>query len=275
MTNAQLVLVVAAIVIAFPVGSFTNVIIDRLPLPFDEPNKFGELYGTRPWAEVLGGRSRCSSCGEPVRPVDNIPIVSWLLLKGKCRACGERIPAFHLVVEAAVPGLVALCMWVAGISAQLPMLFWLIPFGVAVAVIDARTLIVPTKLVWPAFAVSIVIAVVVALTHDHPRWLLGGLVGLATLAGPLFLAWFAHPRGMGFGDVRLSAVLGWHVGFAAAVAGGTLTASAFMALICMVLASFSGIVYGLAAVGMARHLPFGPSLVAGAIATCAIAERFL
>ena len=85
MTPAQIVLLVGGILIAFVIGSFTNVIIDRLPLELDEPNEFGELYDTRPWAEVLGGRSRCSSCGEPVRPSDNIPVVSWILLRGRCR----------------------------------------------------------------------------------------------------------------------------------------------------------------------------------------------
>jgi len=275
MTSQEIVLLVGAILISFVIGSFTNVIIDRLPLRLDEPNKFGEEYDVRPWPEVLGGRSRCSSCGEPVRPIDNIPVVSWLVLRGKCRGCGDRIPAFHLLVELVVPALTATAIAVVGVNAQLPMALWLIPVAVAVAFIDHRTLIVPTKLIWPAFGVSVVVAIIVALIEGHADWLWGGAVGIGVLAGPLFLIWLVHPRGMGFGDVRLTVLLGWHVGFAALVAGGRLTTAVFLAVCCMAIASVAGIIYALASGLAGKHVPFGPTLSAAALATVFLASRIV
>lgn len=277
MTPAEVVLLVGAVLASFVIGSFTNVIIDRLPVLLDEPNEFGELYGTAPWREVLGGRSRCSSCGEAVRPIDNIPIVSWLALRGRCRSCQASIPPFHLLVECAVPALTVVALALVGIDRQLPMALWLIPFGVAVLVIDHRTLIVPTKLVWPAFGISVAIAVVVALVGGHLDWLWGGAVGIAVLSGPLFLIWLIHPQGMGFGDVRLTVVLGWHVGFAAVVAGGRLTSAIFLAVSSLAFAAVSGIAYGLIGLraGMGKRIPFGPTLVLGAMAAVFLASRIV
>lgn len=276
MTPAQIVLLVGGILIAFVIGSFTNVIIDRLPLELDEPNEFGELYDTRPWAEVLGGRSRCSSCGEPVRPSDNIPVVSWLLLRGRCRSCGAAIPPFHVLVELLVPALTALAVAVVGVNHSLPMILWLIPVGVATAVIDHRTLIVPTRLVWPAFAVSVVIAAVVSLVAGHADWMWGAAVGIAVFSGPLFLIWLIHPKGMGFGDVRLTVLLGWHVGFAAATADGRIMASVFLSVACLAASAVIGLVYGLASVGLSRrHLPFGPALVAATFVISLLAQQII
>ncbi len=99
MSTAEILMLVFGTLAFVAIGSFTCVVIDRLPLALDEPNEFGELWDTRPWREVFGGRSRCSSCGAEVTAADNIPVVSWLVLRGRCRGCGERIPAFHPVVE--------------------------------------------------------------------------------------------------------------------------------------------------------------------------------
>jgi len=272
---AGIVLLVGGILVALVVGSFTNVIVDRLPVELDEPNEFGELYGVRPWAEVVGGRSRCSSCGEPVRPSDNIPVVSWLLLRGRCRDCGASIPAFHLVGELAVPVLVGLAVALVGINPQLPMALWLIPFGVAVTIIDHRTLIVPTRLVWPAFGVSVVIAVVTALVEGRADWLAGAATGVLVLAGPLFTIWFIHPRGMGFGDVRLAVVLGWHIGFAAVAAGAGIRATIFLTVASLAFAALSGLVYAIFALRSGRRVPFGPTLVAGALIAVLLAERIV
>jgi len=87
------------------IGSFTCVIIDRLPLKLDEPNEYGELWDTRPWRDVLGGHSRCSSCGIPVRAIDNVPVLSWLILRGRCRACRAPISPRYPIVELAAGAL--------------------------------------------------------------------------------------------------------------------------------------------------------------------------
>jgi len=175
----QLALVVLGTLIFLAIGSFVCVIIDRLPVHSEEPNDYGEHWDTRPWGEVFGGTSRCSTCGEPVRPIDNIPVVSYLLLRGRCRGCGERIPGFHPFVELLVPLLFLGAVFTVGIDDWriLPLL-WLIPVGVAVAVIDQRTLIVPTRIIWPAFAVAVALCVLTSGLEGEWGWLLNAAVGV-------------------------------------------------------------------------------------------------
>lgn len=260
----------------FAVGSFACVVIERLPVALDEPDQFGDLYGTRPWREVLGGNSRCSSCGAPIRAVDKIPFVSWLVLQGRCRGCNDRIPAFHPGVELAVPLIGAALVIALEWGWWLLPVLWLVPVGIAVSVIDVRTYIVPTKIVWPAFGVSLVLSVIAALVAHHPRWLFGGLVGIVVLSGPLFAIWFIMPRGMGFGDVRLTVLLGWTLGFVS-ITGSWVTV-AFMAALTLTMAAVIGIVFGIVGLsvrGRNAKVPFGPSLVLGTLIAVAFAEELL
>jgi leader peptidase (prepilin peptidase)/N-methyltransferase len=261
-TTLELVLVVVGALAFLAIGSFVCVVIDRLPLALDEPNEYGDFWDTRPWSEVFGGRSRCSECAAPVRAVDNVPVLSWLLLRGRCRGCGARIPAFHPFVELLCPLLFLGAVWAIGLDdwRLLPAL-WLIPVGVAVAVIDQRTLIVPTRIVWPAFFVSVALCVVAAALEREWAWLLNAAIGSAVLAGPLFLIWFIHPRGMGFGDVRLTVLLGWNIGFASGVRP---IAAVMLTLIGLVVAAVVGIVLGvvvMGARGRRAQVPFGPALI--------------
>ncbi len=273
-TTEILILVVGALGF-LAIGSFICVIIDRLPVYSEEPNSYGEHWDTRPWGEVLGGNSRCSSCGTPVRPYDNIPIVSWLILRGKCRGCGERIPAFHPIVELLCPLLFLGAMWAIGFDLRVIPALWLIPVGVAVSVIDLRTLIVPTRIVWPATAVSVVAIVAVSLIEGEPSWMLNALIGLACFAGPLFLIWFVVPKGMGFGDVRLAVLLGLNLGF---YAGSRPMAAVTLSLLCLVLASLLGVIIGVVALGARgrkAQVPFGPSLVIGTFICIALAAEII
>ena len=267
---------VAAPVFGIAVGSFTNVIIDRIPVALDEPNEFGELWDTRPWGEVLGGTSRCSTCATPIRPSDNIPVLSYLALRGKCRGCGERIPAFHPFVELLVPLLALLAVWRIGVHPELIAVLWFIPAGVAISVIDFNTLIVPTRLVWPTFAVSVAVTVGISAYRGDWSPLIGSCVGVGVLAGPLFVIWWFHPRGMGMGDVRLAVLIGWNVGFAAMLAVDRPMAAVMLTIIMLVVSSVLGIVVGLALqVGLGRQLPFGPALVGGALVCMLLAEPIL
>lgn len=275
MNPTEVVLLVACTLIAFAVGSFMCVVIDRLPVQLDEPNEYGDLYDTQPWKEVLGGHSRCSSCGEPVRAVDNIPVLSWLTLKGRCRGCGDRIPAFHPVVEALVPLLFLVSVWTIGWDWRLLPLVGLIPAGVAVSVIDLRTMIVPTRIVWPAFGCVVILSVVSASIAGTWLWLLTAVVGLLSLAGPLFLLWFLLPKGMGFGDVRLAVLLGWTVGF---YAGVRPVAGLLLAVIVLFMASVIGLITGVAVLGVRGRkakVPWGPSLFAAALLAIFFAEEIL
>lgn len=275
MSASEVVFVVVGALWYLAIGSFVCVIIDRLPVRLEEENRFGELWDTRPWPEVFGGTSRCSSCGASVRPLQNIPVVSWIVLRGRCRSCGERIPVFHPWVELITPLLFLGAVWAIGINWWLLPALWLIPVGVAVSVIDLRTMIVPTRIVWPAFAVSVVLTAGVAAIEGEWSLLLSALIGVAVLAGPLFVLWFLMPSAMGFGDVRLTVLLGWNLGF---YAGTRPMAPVMLALICLTLSAMIGLVVGVGAMGLRGRkakVPFGPALVAGTFVCIALAQEIL
>ncbi|UDY37959.1 prepilin peptidase [Dermatobacter hominis] len=275
MTGTQIVLLVFGTVTAFAVGSFLCVVIDRLPLALNEPNEYGDLYDTRPWNEVLGGHSRCDECGEPIRAIDKIPVLSWILLRGRCRGCSERIPAFHPVVELLTPALFLAAVWAIGWDWRLLPVLGLIPAGIAVSVIDIRTMIVPTRVVWPAFGAVVALSVVTAAIEGEWSWLLAAATGLAALAGPLFVLWFFLPSGMGFGDVRLAVLLGWTIGF---YAGTRPVAAVLLAVITLFFAAVIGLVMGIAVMGARGRkakVPFGPALVMAAFLSIALAEPIL
>ena len=249
MTPREIVLLVFGVLAGACVGSFVNVLIHRLPRPLDEANEFGELWETNS--------------------------VSWIARRGRCRDCGSRIAAYHPLVEFAVPAFGVLAWLVLGWGWRLPLVLWLVPVGVAIAMIDLRTFMVPTRLVWPAFFVAIAIAVAVALAIDHPAYLLNGLIGIATLAGPLFVIWFILPSGMGFGDVRLVTLLGWCVGF---TSGRSYGGAAVLSLLVLAGAAVLGIVLGVVALGARGRkakVPFGPSLLLAAYVCMLAAPQLL
>lgn len=279
-SGPNIVMIACIAVLFVPVASFCNVVIDRLPLRLDEENEYGELWETRSWSEVVGGRSRCSHCDAPVRPIDNIPVLSYVVLKGRCRSCGERYGSFHLWVEVGLPLVIALVTWGSVRTygwtwALVPVLF-LVPVGAVVSVIDLRTLIVPTAVVWPAAAFTAFLCLVVVVAQGTPSWLLAALFGVLTLAGPLFVLWWIVPAGMGFGDVRLSVLLGMNVGFAAGAAGYSPGWGAMLAVLCLLLSSVVGIVMALPYLGVGRRkVPFGPALVIGALLCATLAGPIL
>jgi leader peptidase (prepilin peptidase)/N-methyltransferase len=173
------------------VGSFLNVVVYRLPI--------GE--------SLVTPRSRCPSCDTPVAPRDNVPVLSWLFLRGKCRHCGEpisaRYPAVELLTALAFVGVVL----ARGLH---PELVALIPFTavlIAVAFIDLQHRIVPNKIVVPA-AVWGVAAAAAFRTDMLPELLIAG-AGAFTF---LFAAALVYPAGMGMGDVKLAGVMGLYLG---------------------------------------------------------------
>lgn len=152
---------------------------------------------------------------------------------------------------------------------------WLIPVGVAISVIDLRTLIVPTRLVWPSLFVAVAVSIAAAGALGQWQLLLSCLVGVLVLAGPLFIIWFAMPAGMGFGDVRLATLLGWTVGF---YAGTNPLHAVVLLIICLALASVIGLVVGVVALGARGRkakVPFGPALVAASFLCIAFAPQIL
>lgn len=223
-------------------GSFLTVLIHRVPA--------GE--------SVLRPRSRCPSCGTPLRSVDNIPLVSWLALRGRCHACGARIPAVYPLTELATGALfVAVALryedwWVAAMLAAFTGIL------TALAVIDIRTKKLPNRILYPSIVATAAYLVVARLAGASVDLLDAGIGFLAYGGGLLIVALIA-PRGMGMGDVKLVAFIGLVLG---AVALESVPVAAGLGILFGGVGAIVALVRG---AGRKHALPFGPFLAAGAI----------
>jgi leader peptidase (prepilin peptidase)/N-methyltransferase len=220
------------------IGSFLNVVAWRLPR--------GQ--------SLVRPRSQCPGCGTQVKPYDNVPVVSWLLLRGRCRGCGEKISARYPVVEALTAALYVLVVAVKHDDVlQLVLGLVLVTFLVPIAAIDLDHKIIPNKLTAPAAVLAI--ALVAVLDPRHlPEYLIAGFGALLFF----YLPALVHNKGMGMGDVKLAGVLGLYLGRAVAPA--------------LLIALILGVVAGAAVIaskgmsdGRRTKVPFGPFLAAGAL----------
>jgi leader peptidase (prepilin peptidase)/N-methyltransferase len=219
------------------VGSFLNVVTYRLPRH----------------ESLIHGSSHCPNCGAPVKPYDNIPILSFLLLRGHCRSCSERISPRYPLVEALTA---ALCVGAVlahnsadGIALSVALILLVVP----AALIDLEHRIIPNRIT----ALGAVLAVAIGLALDpsgEPERLIAG-VGAG---GFLLLAALAYPGGMGMGDVKLAAMMGLFLGRAVAPA-------LLVALLAGVLVGIVVIARKGARAGRKTAVPFGPFLALGAI----------
>jgi leader peptidase (prepilin peptidase)/N-methyltransferase len=230
------------------VGSFLNVVIHRVP----------------EGRSIVRPPSACPGCGSPIAPRDNIPVLSWLLLRGRCRNCREPISARYPIVELLTSALWLLLGWwawsPAGIPGLLPLLLVLGSAGVALWFIDLDHHRLPDAIVLPLLPVTAVGLVGAGLLSG--QWPLGStLVGTAVWLIPLGGIWLlTGGRGMGFGDVKLAPSLGATLGWVSASSAVVGLGAAFVA----------GGVVGIALMvtGRARRgsqLPFGPFLLLGAL----------
>jgi leader peptidase (prepilin peptidase)/N-methyltransferase len=178
------------------IGSFLNVVIYRVPQGLS----------------VVTPRSACPSCGTPIAERDNIPVASWLLLRGRCRQCHEPISLRYPLVELACAGLFAGTAARFGYDWTLPAFLVLFAGLLALSIIDIETLLLK-KIVWPLSGlVAALLLVAAALTGRWHDLLVGAVCGAAWFA-VFFVMNLASPRLLGFGDVRLSPVLGLALGW--------------------------------------------------------------
>jgi leader peptidase (prepilin peptidase)/N-methyltransferase len=201
---------------------------------------------------IVSPPSHCPNCDTRIRTRDNVPIVSWLLLHGRCRTCGEPISARYPLVEAGTGLLFAAIVLARGLDWDL---LWQLPFAamlVAVAAIDLEHHIVPNKILVPAAAWGVISAALVRLS-DLPALLAWGAGAFAFL----LIAALIHPAGMGMGDVKLAGVMGLYLGSSVVPA--------------LLAAFLTGSAYGIGV--MARHgaaarkrgVPFAPFLALGGV----------
>ncbi|MGI9082048.1 MAG: prepilin peptidase [Thermoleophilaceae bacterium] len=179
------------------IGSFLNVVIHRLPR--------GE--------SLVAPGSHCPVCSTPIAPYDNIPVLSWLLLRGRCRHCDAPIAARYPLVELFTALAFAAVVAVRGLDDDLALELVLVAVLVAVAAIDLDHLIVPNRIVVPA-AVWAIAAAAVFRTGELPELLIAGAAAFVFL----LLAALAYPAGMGMGDVKLAGMMGLYLGLSIAPA---------------------------------------------------------
>jgi leader peptidase (prepilin peptidase) / N-methyltransferase len=215
-------------------GSFLNVVAARVPLK----------------RSLMRPRSACMQCGQEIRWYDNVPLLSYLALRGRCRDCDVRIPFVYPAIELVTAVLVAGCVLSFGVTGKAAVAAFFCCVLVAVSAIDAAHRIIPNRIVVPAAA--IVLAANTALTLS-PQWAIGAVAA----SGFLLAAALAYPAGMGMGDVKFALLMG-------AALGKTVS----VALMVGMLAAMVPGVYLLARYGKAGRkmgVPFGPFLALGSV----------
>lgn len=237
--------VAAAGVLGLIFGSFATAVAYRLPR--DE--------------SISTGRSKCPNCGNTITAIQNVPLFSYVVLRGRCRHCGERISLRYPLIELATGLLFAGAAWKFEISAEAVIyagFFWTL---VVLTVIDLEYKLLPNKVVFPAFVAGWLALAIAALAAGEADRLVDAALGAAIFGGFFFLVAFVYPAGMGGGDVKLAFVLGTFLGFA----GG-----AGVVLVGMFLSFLIGAIVGvivMKATGGDRkkQVPFGPFLALGTI----------
>ena len=229
---------------ALALGSFLNVVAARVPLQ----------------RSVVRPASACMSCGHELAWYDNVPVASWLLLRGRCRSCGAGISPLYPAVELATAGLVAACFVAFGFSGEAFVASFFCVVLVVLTAIDLNHRIVPNRIVRPAAAVVLVAQTAL---HPSPEWVLAALGA----SGFLFVAFLVYPAGMGMGDVRLAFLMG-------AMLGRTVPVALMVGMVAALVPSV---------VLLARHgsaarkmgIPFAPFLAFGALVALFFGDALL
>lgn len=226
------------------IGSFLGVVAARVPLR----------------RSVVHPGSACMSCEAPIRWYDNVPVLSYALLRGRCRRCGIRIPPRDLAIELATALLLVGCLLAFGLTVRAAAAGIACAALVVVTATDLERRIIPNRVVLPAAAAVLALQTV---SHPSPEW----AIGAAGAAAFLLLAALAYPGGMGMGDVKLALLIG-------ALLGRTTPVGIMLGLLLALIPSV---------VLLARHgtrarklgIPFAPFLAAGAVVALFAGEPIL
>jgi leader peptidase (prepilin peptidase)/N-methyltransferase len=219
---------------ALAVGSFLNVVAARVPLR----------------RSIVRPPSACMSCAQEIHWYDNVPVLSYALLRGRCRHCGVRIPLVYPAVELLTAILIAGCVFAFGLTAEAAVAAFFCAVLVAISAIDFEHRIIPNRIVLPA---TVVVLVANTLRDPSPQWLVAALAASAFL----LTAALVYPAGMGMGDVKLALLMG-------AALGKTVPVALMAGMIAAMIPSL---------VLFARHgakarkmgIPFGPFLALGSV----------
>jgi leader peptidase (prepilin peptidase) / N-methyltransferase len=229
------------------VGSFVTVVGYRVPR--------GE--------SIVGPRSRCTTCGARIAAYDNIPVVSWTILRGRSRCCGERISARYPLTELGLGALylaTVAVLWGDVTEVLLGLVFVTTLLAVTLTDLDRR--VIPNKVLLVAAVLGVALAAV-----GDPSSLPERAIAAAAAGGGLFLVVLAYPRGMGLGDVKLAAVMGLFLGRNVAPA----------ILVALLVGSIVGLAF-IARDGAAarkRAIPFGPFLALGGVVALLVGDQLV
>jgi leader peptidase (prepilin peptidase) / N-methyltransferase len=229
------------------VGSFLNVVIYRVPR--------GE--------SLVSPGSHCPACGTPIKARHNVPVLGWLILRGRCASCDAPISVRYPLVEAGTATLFVAVTWrlcALHLLTATPAYLYFASIGVALALIDIDHRRLPNAIVLPSYPIlAVLLAGSAAWQHDWAS-LLRAALGAGALYGFFFLVAFVYPGGMGYGDVRLSGLVG--------------AVLAYLSWATLLIGAFTGFLLG-ALVGVAlmaarrggrkTAVPFGPFMIAGAM----------
>lgn len=252
-SDALALLLVFAGLLGLVIGSFLNVVVYRVPAGIP-----------------LTRESRCPRCDAPVRWWQNVPVVSWLVLRGRCAHCGDRIAARYPLVEAATGIAFVLVTWLwSTVTGAAQPWTWVVlvaylyfaAVAIALTLIDLDTRRLPDSIVLPSYVVAAILFTLACLVGAPWDAVLRAGIGMAGLYAFYFSLRFVRPAGMGGGDVKLAGVVGLYLGWLSwdALAVGAIAAFAL------------GGVFGLMLIatrraGRTSAIPFGPWMIAGAVA---------
>ena len=238
------VLASIALVPGLALGSFLNVVAARVPLG----------------RSIVHPGSACMECGTAIAWYDNLPLLSYLVLRGRCRHCADRIPARYPLIELATGLLVAASLLFFGLNATALVAVVFCAALVAISATDFEYRIIPNRVVLPAAAIVLAGRTVI---EPSPEWAIAALAA----AGFLLVALLAYPSGMGMGDVKLALLLG-------AMLGRTVGVALMIGMLAALVPSIVMLArHGSAARKMA--LPFGPFLALGGLVALFAGERVL
>ena len=236
--------IVACIVMGLLVGSFLTVVVDRVPRG----------------GSVVAPPSACGACGHRLTAPDLVPIVSWVVLRGKCRHCGHPIGWEPIIIEVATATIFTLFGLEFGADAVLPA-FWILGAAlVALVWIDLREFRLPREITYTAFAMGTIALTIAAFLNDEPERIWKALVGAGIALAIMGLIYLGSRGQMGDGDVRLAPLLGLYLGY---LNLGTVPIGLFLGFLIGAVVGVVAMAVGSA--GRKTALPFGPFLALGTV----------
>jgi leader peptidase (prepilin peptidase)/N-methyltransferase len=243
-------LLAAATILGLVVGSFLNVVIYRVP----------------EGRSIVSPRSSCPGCGHPISPRDEIPVLSWVLLRGRCRHCSMNIPGRYPLVELLTGGLYLLVALRFGWSPTLPAMLVFVSGLVVLAFIDLDHMLLPRVVIYPVTGAVAALLIVAAAVDDSWHRLLVALACAIVETAVLLAIHLISPSSMGAGDVRFSFLIGLALGWL----------GWWYAFFGFIAANLTGAIVGVALIATGRagrksRLPFGVFLSIGAVLSLALA----